>query len=55
MKIIAPGKIASHHEYVLDRAWCNTLPQVTTVGGTPKPRKDNALSKRIALTIPNAA
>ena len=55
IKIMKPGKMASHHEAVLERAGCRTLPQVTTVGGTPNPRKESALSKRMALTMPKAA
>jgi hypothetical protein len=54
-KIIKPGKIANHQEAVLERACCRTLPQVTTVGGTPNPKKERALSNRMALTMPKAA
>jgi hypothetical protein len=55
MKIINPGKIANHHAEVEERALNKTDPHVTTVGGTPKPKNDNADSTNTADAIPNAA
>src|SRR5882757_3247802 len=54
MKIAIPGNTASHQALMLLRASLSTLPQVTIVGGTPKPRKERLASVRIAEAIPNA-
>src|SRR5579883_1222953 len=50
-----PGNTASHHAVMSERASFNTLPHVTVVGGTPKPRNESCASVKIADATPNAA
>ena len=48
-----PGKATSHHIERLLRASLSSAPQLAEGGGDPKPRKESALSVRIADAMPN--
>ena len=56
MKMAAPGKVTSHHAYVMYVCDCfSTSPQLAAGGGTPNPRKLRPDSVRMAPATPNVA